>query len=346
VKARARRGTRGTPALTASSQRPVYSFVIPIFNEEAVLPLLVRRMDRLVEMLDGPAEVIFVDDGSTDTSSIFLADRARHRADTRYLALSRNFGHQVAISAGMDHASGDAIIVLDADLQDPPEVALDMIRKWRDGFDIVYARRLSRAGESRFKTISAALFYRLVNRLASVELPRDVGDYRLVDRAAQNAFNAMREKDRYVRGMFAWMGFRQGFVDFHRPARAAGETRYPLRKMLRLAANGIISFSDAPLRIALWAGMAISMLAMLFGVAIIIAAFTGAGFVPGWSSTIVVTAFLSGINLLMTGVMGLYVGRIHNEVKNRPLYLVGRSIGFSEEAMAGHRGAGEHRATG
>jgi glycosyltransferase involved in cell wall biosynthesis len=321
----------------ADVQRIVYSFVIPIFNEEAVLPLLVHRMDKLLAALDAPAEVIFVDDGSTDSSSIFLAERARARPGMRYIALSRNFGHQIAISAGMDHARGDAIIVMDADLQDPPEIALQMIEKWREGYDVVYAQRLSREGESVFKRATAALYYKLVNRLASIDLPRNVGDFRLVDRRAQDAFNMLREKDRYVRGMFAWMGFRQGVVTFHRPARAAGETRYPLRKMLRLAANGIISFSDAPLRLALWCGMGVSMLAMLYGAAVIGLALAGKGLVPGWTSTIVVTAFLSGVNMLMTGIMGLYVGRIHNEVKDRPLYLVGRRLGFESEAAQAPR---------
>ena len=312
--------------------RPVFSIVIPIYNEEAVVPLLLHRLDHLMARLDGPAEVIFVDDGSRDTSSIVLAARARENPGYKYLCLSRNFGHQVAITAGMDHARGDAIIVMDADLQDPPELVLEMIARWREGFEIVYAQRVSREGESRFKKATAALYYKIIGRLATVDIPRNVGDFRLIDRKVLQAFSTMREKDRYVRGMFAWMGFKQTAVPFHRPPRAAGETKYPLRKMLRLAANGIISFSDAPLRLALWVGMAVSGLALAYAFWVVVATLLGSDYVRGWSSTVVITSFLIGVNMLMTGIMGLYVGRIHNEVKGRPLYLVGNAIGFDDAA--------------
>ncbi|MDQ0471179.1 glycosyltransferase family 2 protein [Labrys wisconsinensis] len=325
----------------SKQSRPIYSLVVPIYNEEAVLPLLLHRLDRLLEALDGPAEVIFVDDGSRDCSPIVLAARARDNPSYRYIRLSRNFGHQVAITAGMDRASGDAVIVMDADLQDPPELVLEMVAKWREGYEIVYAQRLSREGEGRFKKATADLFYRLLDRLASVEIPRNVGDFRLIDRKVLAAFSTMREKDRFVRGMFAWMGFKQTAVTFHRQPRAAGETKYPLRKMLRLAANGIVSFSDAPLRLALWVGMAVSALAMLYAACVVVMWFTQAHLVPGWSSTVVITALLSGINMMMTGIMGLYVGRIHNEVKGRPLYLVDQRVGFEDgaEAMAADRRA-------
>ena len=325
----------------SKQSRPIYSLVVPIYNEEAVLPLLLHRLDRLLEALDGPAEVIFVDDGSRDCSPIVLAARARDNPSYRYIRLSRNFGHQVAITAGMDRASGDAVIVMDADLQDPPELVLEMVAKWREGYEIVYAQRLSREGEGRFKKATADLFYRLLDRLASVEIPRNVGDFRLIDRKVLAAFSTMREKDRFVRGMFAWMGFKQTAVTFHRQPRAAGETKYPLRKMLRLAANGIVSFSDAPLRLALWVGMAVSALAMLYAACVVVMWFTQAHLVPGWSSTVVITALLSGINMMMTGIMGLYVGRIHNEVKGRPLYLVDQRVGFADgaEAMAADRRA-------
>ncbi|MGH6752925.1 MAG: glycosyltransferase family 2 protein, partial [Bradyrhizobium sp.] len=268
-----------------SAARPRYSLVVPIFNEEAVLPLLLHRLDQLLEKLDAPAEVIFVDDGSRDCSSIVLAARARDNPHYKYIRLSRNFGHQVAITAGMDRASGDAVIVMDADLQDPPELVLEMIAKWHEGFEIVYAERLTREGEGRFKKATANLFYRMLNKLASVDIPRNVGDFRLIDRKVLNAFSTMREKDRFVRGMFAWMGFKQTAVTFHRQPRAAGETKYPLRKMLRLAANGIISFSDAPLRLALWVGMGVSVLAMLYAAYVVAMWFTQAHLVPGWSST-------------------------------------------------------------
>jgi glycosyltransferase involved in cell wall biosynthesis len=308
-----------------------YSIVIPIFNEEAVLPILLRRIDTLMNALDEPVETIFVDDGSTDCSSIVLEAKARDDHRCRYIGLTRNFGHQIAITAGMDAAKGDAVVVMDADLQDPPEVVLDMIAKWKEGYHIVSGRRLAREGESAFKRWTAGLFYRLLGRISAIEIPSDVGDFRLIDRQALDAFRAMPEHDRFVRGMFAWLGFRAAEVAFRRPARAAGETKYPLRKMLRLAVNGVIGFSDAPLRLAIWAGMSVSGVALLYGLYVIGLSLAGSPLVTGWSSTIVIVSFLCGINMLMTGIVGLYVGRIHAEVKGRPLYVVGRRIGFERE---------------
>jgi dolichol-phosphate mannosyltransferase len=316
---------------------PVYSLVVPIYNEEAVLPILLRRLDGLLDKLDGPAEAIFVDDGSSDASSIVCEAKARADKRYRYIRLSRNFGHQIAITTGMDRASGDAVIVMDADLQDPPEVVLEMAAKWKEGFDVVYAERLSREGESRFKKWSADLFYRLIGKLSAVEIPRNVGDFRLVDRKVVDCFRTMPERDRFVRGMFAWLGFSQAFVRFHRAPRAAGESKYPFVKMMRLAANGVISFSDAPLRLALWAGMAVSVLAMLYGCWVIVIWASQADLARGWSSSIVVTAFLCGANMMMTGIMGLYVGRIYSEVKGRPLYVIDKSVGFEAEAGADSR---------
>jgi dolichol-phosphate mannosyltransferase len=318
-----------------------YSIVIPIFNEEAVLPILLRRIDALMDKLDGPAETIFVDDGSTDCSSIVLEAKARDDHRCRYIGLTRNFGHQIAITAGMDAAKGDAVIVMDGDLQDPPEVVLDMIAKWKEGYHIVCGRRLAREGESAFKRWTAALFYRLLGRLCAIEIPNDVGDFRLIDGTALDAFRAMPEHDRFVRGMFAWLGFRAAEVVFSRPARAAGDSKYPLRKMLRLAVNGVIGFSDAPLRLAIWAGMSVSGLALLYGFYVIGLWVTGSHLVTGWSSTIVIVSFLCGINMLMTGIMGLYVGRIHAEVKGRPLYVVGRRVGFDHKRAAAESPSGE-----
>lgn len=318
-----------------------YSLVIPVFNEEAVLPLLLHRLDTLLGSLDAPAEAIFVDDGSRDTSSIILEAKARDDARFRYVGLSRNFGHQIAITAGMDAASGAAIIVMDADLQDPPEVVGEMIARWKEGFDVVQARRLSRDGESGFKRKTAAIFYRLLGRLASIEIPRDVGDFRLIDRKVLEAFRAMPERDRFVRGMLAWLGFRQTEVTFHRPARAAGETKYPFWKMLRLAVSGVVSFSDAPLKAAIWAGAGVSVLAAIYGVYSIFAGLFSDSVVRGWTSTVVIVSFLCGLNMLLTGMVGLYVGRIHAEVKRRPLYVVAKKIGF--DAAAAERPQGRAR---
>ncbi|MCW5682605.1 MAG: glycosyltransferase family 2 protein [Xanthobacteraceae bacterium] len=311
-----------------------YSLVIPVYNEEAVLPLLLHRLNTLLAQLDAKAEAIFVDDGSRDTSSIILEAKAKDDPRIRFIRLSRNFGHQIAITAGMDVAAGDAIIVMDADLQDPPEVILEMIARWKEGYDIVQARRLSRDGESAFKKKTAAIFYRLLGKLSSIDIPRDVGDFRLIDRKVLEAFREMPERDRFVRGMFAWLGFKQTEVAFHRPARAAGETKYPFWKMVRLAVNGVVSFSDAPLKAAIWCGAAVSALAVLYGVYSIFAGLFSDSVVRGWTSTVVIVSFLCGLNMLLTGMVGLYVGRIHAEVKRRPLYVVAKKVGFRAEEKA------------
>lgn len=319
---------------------PTYSLVVPIYNEEAVIPVLLRRLDALIEAFDAEAEVIVVDDGSSDTSAIVI--EAKARADKRYrlIKLSRNFGHQIAITVGLDYAAGRAVIVMDADLQDPPEVVLEMVAKWKEGYDLVSAERASRQGESRFKRATAHLFYRLMGRLGDVSMAHNAGDFRLVDRRALDCFLAMPERDRFVRGMFAWIGFRQATVIFDRPPRAAGVSKYSLPKMVGLAANGLISFSDAPLRLALWAGATVSALAFVYGLSVIGRWMSGdLSLERGWSSTIVVIAALGGANMLMTGVMGLYVGRIYAEAKGRPLYIVDRAVGFEEAPTAARRPA-------
>jgi dolichol-phosphate mannosyltransferase len=307
--------------------------VIPVFNEQAVIPLLLRRLDHLLEKLDGPAEVIFVDDGGRDAGGIMLADRARHDARYRYVALSRNFGHQIAVTAGLDVARGEAVIVMDADLQDPPEVVLALVAKWHEGYEVVHARRRARAGESRFKRITAGAFYRALRALSDVDIPADVGDFRLIDRGALDTFRAMRERDRFVRGMFGWIGYRQTIVDFEREARAGGRTKYSLPRMVRLALDGIIGFSDVPLRLALWLGAAVSLGALCYGGYVLVLALADVNLVSGWASLSVLVALLSGINLLMTGIVGLYVGRIHHEVKGRPLYVVARTIGAADAGV-------------
>lgn len=308
-----------------------YSFVIPVYNEEAVLPALLLELDLLLAMLDGPAEVIFVDDGSRDGSAEILNGQVQKTACYRLLQLSRNFGHQAAITAGISRARGDAVIIMDADLQDPPCVVPDMIAKWKEGYDVVYARRAARQREGIFKRASAWLFYRFMRVVTDVEIPPDVGDFRLVDRRAVEAFENMGERDRFVRGMFAWMGYRQTAITFTRPERAAGDTKYGLGSMARLATDGLLGFSDAPLRMVVWLGIAISFLAMLAGVYAVVLRLVRDDLVAGWASIIAVVSFLSGINMLMTGIVGLYVGRIHREVKGRPLYLVSEAVGFERD---------------
>ena len=308
-----------------------YSIVVPVFNEAAVLPILLRRVAMLMEELDGPAETIFVDDGSSDCGPIVLQSLVRVDPRYRYIGLSRNFGHQVAITAGMDAAAGEAIVVMDADLQDPPEIVGEMIAKWKEGFEVVYARRLSRAGESAFKRATANLFYKLLGRMSSVVIPADVGDFRLIDRKVLDALRRMPEQDRFVMVMIALLGFRHTEVTFHRLPRLAGQTKYPLLKMVRLAVNGALSFSDAPLRLAIWFGLGVSACAVLYGFYVASLWFMNSHLVEGWASTIIVISFLCGLNMLMTGIVGLYVGRIHAEVKRRPLYVVSQKLGFERE---------------
>ncbi|MER9298584.1 glycosyltransferase family 2 protein [Mesorhizobium sp. M0621] len=325
---------------TRVSVSPRYSLVLPIYNEEQVLPRLVERIRSLICRLDGEAEAIFVDDGSHDGSVHYLRRVVTAEPRFRLIELSRNFGHQIAITAGMDAAAGDAVIVMDADLQDPPEVVLELVAKWKEGFEIVYARRVKREGESWFKRFSANLFYRLLEKMTPINIPRDVGDFRLVGRQALDVFKHMPEHDRFVRGMFGWMGFRQAAVPFERPPRTIGQTKYPFWKMLHLAVHAIVSFSEKPLHFALWAGLAISGLALALGAYAVFAWIFERGVIAGWTSTVVIVSLLCGINLFMTGVVGLYVGSIHAEVKRRPLYVVDRLTGFDEAVGAV---AGENR---
>jgi dolichol-phosphate mannosyltransferase len=305
---------------------PRFSFVVPVFNEEAVLPAFFAAMENVLRRLGAPAEVIVVDDGSRDESAALIRNKAEADPRYRYIGLSRNFGHQIAVTAGLDHTSGSAVTIMDADLQDPPELVLEMIAKWRAGYDIVYAKRAIREGESRFKLKTAKWFYRMVNAMAPVPIPDDVGDFRLVDRAVVEVMRTMREQDRFLRGMFAWVGYKQTSVMFDRPARAAGETKYSLSKMMGLALSGVLGLSDLPLKLVVAGGSLISFCALLYGLAVIVMRFIRSDLVPGWSSIIVITTFLAGLNMLMTGIVGLYVGRIHNQVRMRPLYLVRESL--------------------
>jgi dolichol-phosphate mannosyltransferase len=316
-------------------QDPTYSFVIPIYNEESTLPELRRRLADFLDVLDAEAEVVLVDDGSRDQSLRMMSEIGE--ADPRFkcVELSRNYGHQIAITAGMDYCSGKAIIIMDADLQDPPEVVQEMIDKWKEGYDIVYGVREERYGETWFKRTTAAAFYRLLRKLTDLNLPVDVGDFRLVDRKALESFRALREKNRYVRGLFSWIGFKQTGVRYKRAARYAGDTKYPLSKMLKLATDGVLSFSMFPLRLALNAGFWIAGLAFLGGIWAIIEKAVGVRVVPGWVSLLVAVAFLGGIQLIILGIMGEYIGRIYEEVKNRPLYIVRSSSAEKRELMSG-----------
>jgi glycosyltransferase involved in cell wall biosynthesis len=312
------------------------SLVFPIFNEEAVLPVLLSRLDVVVAELErdfGTVEAVFVNDGSRDRSLSMLRDLAKTRSWVKVIAFSRNFGHQIAVTAGMQYAAGDAVILLDADLQDPPELLPEMLRLWRnEGYEVVYGVRTERAGETAFKKLTAAIFYRLLRRLTNVDIPADTGDFRLMDRKVVDSLNRMGEQHRFLRGMAAWVGFRQIGLPYSRDARAAGETKYPLRKMLNLAMDAVSSFSHAPLKLATNLGWTIAGLSILYGLVTMVRYMTSYGtFAPGWASMIVVISLLSGVQLITLGFIGEYIGRIYDEVKGRPLYLVSETIGFTPE---------------
>ena len=307
-----------------------YSIVIPLYNEESGLPVLVERLQEIMGQFDGPAEVVMVDDGSRDGT--YELARAAGVSDPRFklIQFSRNFGHQVAITAGMDAAAGDAVIIMDADLQDPPHVVLQMIEKWKEGYEVVYGLRERREGERLFKTATASMFYGLLHRIADIDTPVDVGDFRLVDRKALNAFLQLRENNRYVRGMFSWVGFRQTGVAYTREERYAGSTHYTLSKMVKLASNGILGFSTAPLRLALNTGIFLAIASVIYGVVAISLKLAGQSLVPGYASLLFAVTFLSGIQLAVMGMVGLYVGRIYDEARARPLYVVRERRGFGD----------------
>ena len=311
------------------------SLVFPIFNEEAVLPILLSRLDALLPELEkngDTIEVLFVNDGSHDSSLAQLREAARSRRWVRVLSFSRNFGHQIAVTAGMHHAAGAAVVLLDADLQDPPELLPEMIRLWREeGWEVVYGKRRSREGETAFKLLTASIFYKTLQRLTSVAIPENTGDFRLMDRKVVEALNAMGEQHRFLRGMAAWVGFKQYPLEYDRPARAAGETKYPFRKMFKLAMDAVTGFSYAPLKLSRDLGAFVALGAIVYGVIQAVRyAIAPNSFEPGWTSIIVVLSLLSGVQLFTLGLIGEYIGRIYDEVKGRPLYLLSEKLGFSE----------------
>jgi len=314
--------------VSSTARDPTISFVLPVRNEAENLDELQRRLRAVIDEVRKPCEVILVDDGSVDESlQIMQAIRARDRR-FKLVALSRNFGHQAAITAGLDLAGGEAVVVMDSDLQHPPEVVPKMIARWQDGIEVVNAAPLDRSDESAFKRLSARCFYWLLCRLAHTEMSPNVGDFRLVDRKALNAFRSMRESNRYLRGMFSWIGFRQTTVQYDYQDRHAGQPKYTLRRMVALGINGIVSFSHVPLEVALHIGFLVATLSFLAGIADLIAKVTFVDTVPGWLSIAIMVSFLGGMQLLILGVIGTYMGRIYDEVKRRPLYVVGHGEGF------------------
>jgi polyisoprenyl-phosphate glycosyltransferase len=307
-----------------------YSIIVPVYNEAEVLPAFYQRLTQVMDGIGESYEIIFVNDGSHDASLPLL--RNLHAKDERvkFVTFSRNFGHQVAITAGLDHSSGKAVVFMDADLQDPPEVIPRLIEKWREGYDVVFAVREKREGESLFKRLTAALFYRLLRQLTAIEIPLDAGDFRLMSRKAVEALKVIRERNRFMRGLAGWIGFRQTSVTFVREVRHAGETKYPLRKMVRFALNGLTSFSFVPLQLATYLGFLVSAISLFYVVyAIGLKLFTDR-VVLGWTSVIVAILFIGGIQLISLGIIGEYIGQIYDEVKHRPLYLVDEIVGFEK----------------
>lgn len=311
--------------------QPKYSIVVPIFNEQETIPELYRRLATVLDSLDGPGELLLVNDGSYDNSLSLLRDLAQHDRRLKIVSFSRNFGHQVAITAGIDHAVGEAVVVIDADLQDPPEVILELIKEWQAGAELVYAQRAERKGESFFKKFTASFFYRLIASVTDLKIPVDTGDFRLMDRKVVEALKQVREHHRFMRGLSVWVGFKQKGVTYVRQERFAGSSKYPLRKMVRFATDGITSFSYVPLQLATTAGFGFAGLALLAIPIVAVLRLRGSDFFFGQATTLISVLLLGGVQLIFLGVIGEYLGRIYDEVKQRPLYLISEKIGFEKQ---------------
>ncbi|MDB9438056.1 MULTISPECIES: glycosyltransferase family 2 protein [Nostocales] len=311
--------------------QPIYSLVIPIYNEEENITEMYRRLHHVMEQLDGDVELILIDDGSRDRSLKMM--RELHHRDNRvhYLSLARNFGHQIAVTAGLNFVQGKCIIVMDADLQDPPELILTMIEKWHQEYQVVYAQRISRQQESRLKRLTAYLFYRILRRLAKVDIPVDTGDFCLMDRQVVDILNSMPERNRYIRGLRAWVGFRQTSVLFERNPRFAGDVKYTFGKSLSLAIDGIISFSTVPLRLATYLGIISAAIAMIMIILVLYwRIFAPVSHLIGYTLITISMFFLGSVQLICIGILGEYIGRIYEEVKGRPLYTLKETGGFTK----------------
>jgi glycosyltransferase involved in cell wall biosynthesis len=318
-------------AQTPNAVRPKYSIVAPVYNEEALVAEFCQRTIAAMEPLGEPFEIVLVNDGSRDRSPEIM--RELHAKDYRIKVInfSKNFGHQIAITAGMDFARGDAVAVIDSDLQDPPEVIVEMIAEWKNGYQVIYGVRGEREGETAFKLATASLFYRLIRKITSVDIPLDAGDFRLMDRRVVDAMKQMREQKRFMRGLSVWVGFKQKGLTYKRDARKAGETKYPLKKMIRFALDGITAFSYLPLQLATYFGFVTAALSFIFLIVVVVLRLTGDGEAfYGQASTLASVLFLGSVQLIFLGVIGEYLGRIYDEVKRRPLYIVAEELGFDE----------------
>lgn len=307
-----------------------YSIVVPVYNEEEVIQETHKRLTKVMEETKESYEIIFINDGSRDRTLELAEEICKKDKNIKVLNFSRNFGHQIAVTAGMEYSCGQAVVIIDADLQDPPEVILKMIEKWKEGYDVVYGKRSKRKGETAFKKITAKCFYRFLDSMTNVNIPVDTGDFRLIDRKVCDTMNTLTEKSRYVRGLVSWVGYKQIAVEYVREERFAGETKYPLKKMIKLASDAIMSFSYKPLKIAGFVGILLSMASFLYLLVIIWQKIFTDTTVAGWASILAVMLFFNGVTLMLHSVTGSYIGRIYEETKNRPLYIVRDTIGFSD----------------
>jgi glycosyltransferase involved in cell wall biosynthesis len=310
--------------------RPVLlSVIVPCFNEEEALRGAHSRLSATLAQLPANVEIVYIDDGSTDATPDVLSELQTTDKVVRVVRFSRNFGHQIAITAGLEHAAGDVVVIIDADLQDPPEIIVSFFKKWQEGYDVVYGVRSEREGETVFKLWTAKMFYRCMTLLSDIRIPLDTGDFRLMDRRVVNALLGMPERDRFVRGMVSWLGFSQVALPYRREARVAGVTKFSFFKMLRFALDGIFSFSIVPLRVATWTGFITSFLAIVGIILVSLEHFLGVeGLVKGWTSTMFAVLFIGGVQLICMGIIGEYIGRIYGESKRRPLYVVREILGF------------------
>ncbi len=313
--------------MVSNEPTPVLSVVVPLFNEEGNVAPLLERIVAIVKRLPGSPsyEIVLVNDGSTDATLDAIRAEMARRPHVVLVSLSRNFGHQLAATAGIEIATGDAVVLMDGDLQDPPELIESFLERWRSGYDVVYAVRRTRKGESAFKIFTASLFYRTIKRLTKVSIPVDTGDFRLMSRRVVEALRRSPERHRFLRGMVSWVGFSQTGVDYDRDERLSGTTKYPLPKMVRFAIDGITSFSDIPLRFASYFGFVVSAIAFVYALVVLgykLFSLNPPGYTPGWASTICAVLFLGGVQLMSLGILGEYIGRVYDEVKGRPLYLI------------------------
>lgn len=301
--------------------KPVFSIIAPVYNETGCIDELFSKISAVMDSTGEPWELVLVDDGSTDGSTEMIRSLARNDKRVRPIIFARNFGHQIAVTAGLDYSRGDAVVIIDADLQDPPEVILELIKKWREGFEVVYAQRTEREGESWFKLFTASVFYRTIYRITDVKIPLDTGDFRLLDRKVVSVMNSMRERHRFLRGMSAWVGFKSIGVPYKRAVRFAGKTKYPFKKMVKLALTAVTSFSYMPLQIAMWVGFLAAGISIFAIPVVIILRLLGSQFFFGQATTLLAVLFLGGVQLICLGILGEYIGRIYDEVKGRPLYI-------------------------